>query len=181
MRRPSRGSARAHQLAWITSLTERSRSLRAWSIPRAHCPCVRDYTTGNLIQTPQCEISLPASQPNFARSDRFKDWALYAQDAWKPTPRLTVNYGLRYEYYGIQHNNQQNLDSNFYYGTGSTLPQQIRSGQVHTVPDSPIARLWNPQYGTVGPRVGFAYDINGNGKTSLRGGYGIAYEGTLEM
>jgi hypothetical protein len=101
---------------------------------------------------------------------------VYAQDAWKLTPRFTLNYGLRYEYYGIQHNNQQSLDSNFYYGTGSTLPEQIRSGQVYTVPNSPVGRLWNPRYGTVGPRIGFAYHINGDGKTSLRGGYGIAYE-----
>jgi hypothetical protein len=41
--------------------------------PKGALPCVRDYTTGNLIQTPQCQISLPASQPTFARSDRFKD------------------------------------------------------------------------------------------------------------
>ncbi|WP_353065877.1 TonB-dependent receptor [Tunturibacter psychrotolerans] len=144
--------------------------------PQGALPCVRNYATGNLIQTPQCQITLPASQPNFARSDRFKDWAVYAQDAWKLTPRFTLNYGVRYEYYGIQHNNKQDLDANFYYGPGASLQAQIRSGQVFTVPDSPIGKLWNPQYGTVGPRVGFAYDINGNGKTSLRGGYGVAYE-----
>ena len=89
---------------------------------------------------------------------------------------MTVNYGVRYEYYGVQHNNNQNLDSNFYYGGGGSYPLSVRNGQVYTVPTSPIGKLWNSQYGTVSPRIGFAYDIFGTGKTSFRGGYGISYE-----
>ncbi len=143
--------------------------------PKGALPCVRNPYTGDLAPTGGCSVQLPTTSPSFARSYRFRDWAVYAQDSFKMTPQLTLNYGLRYEYYGVQHNNNQNLDSNFYYGTGS-LPEQIRTGQVFTVPNSPIHKLWNPSYGTLAPRVGFAYDIFGNGRDSLRGGYGISYE-----
>jgi len=144
--------------------------------PNGATPCARNPYTGGLIKTAACTITLPATSPSFARSDRFHDWAAYAQDQFKVTPKFTFDYGVRYEYYGVQHNNNANLDSNFYYGPGSSIPAQIRSGSVLTTPKSPIGKLWNPQYGTVSPRIGFAWDIFGTGKTSLRGGYGIAYE-----
>jgi Carboxypeptidase regulatory-like domain len=144
--------------------------------PKGALPCVKDPYTGALTQTAACSITLPAAAPAFARSERFHDWAGYAQDSYRATTRLTVNAGVRYEYYGVQHNNHQNLDSNYYYGTGATYQQKIRNGQVMTAPNSPIHGLWKPQYGTVSPRVGFAYDLFGNGKTSIRGGYGISYE-----
>ncbi len=144
--------------------------------PQGALPCVRNPYTGELTPTAGCSINLPATAPSFARSDRFHDWAVYAQDAWKVTPRLTLNYGARYEYYGVQHNNNKTLDSNFYYGDGVLGPNGVRTGQVYTTPNSPIKSLWKPSYGTVSPRVGFAYDLTGDGKTSLRGGYGISYE-----
>ena len=144
--------------------------------PNGAVPCARNPYTAALIQTSACTINLPVSQPTFARSNRFHDWAAYAQDQFKVTPALTVNYGVRYEYFGVQHNNNQNLDANFYYGPGANIPAQVRSGGAFTVPNSPIHRLWNPQYGTVSPRIGLAYDVFGNGKTSIRGGYGISYE-----
>jgi hypothetical protein len=121
-------------------------------------------------------VTTPLSQPNFARSDRFHDWAVYAQDAWRATPQLTINYGLRYEYFGVQHNNNRNLDANFYYGSGSTYAARIRAGEVFITPNSPIHELWKPSYGTVSPRLGFAYDLAGDGKTAIRGGWGISYE-----
>ena len=144
--------------------------------PKGALPCVQNPYTGALTQTPACSINLPATPPVFARSNRFHDWAVYGQDSFKVTPRFTANYGVRYEYYGVQHNNRRELESNFYYGTGGNFFQNIRNGQVFTSPKSPIGRLWNPQYGTVSPRIGFALDIFGTGRTSIRGGYGISYE-----
>jgi hypothetical protein len=147
---------------------------------------VQALGTGNLFEfeaavdpsgaLPGDSISLPAKAPAFARSDRFHDWAVYAQDAFKITPRFSFNYGVRYEYYGVQHNNHTNLDSNFYYGGGNLTFDGIRTGQVYTTPNSPIKSLWSPSYGTVSPRVGFAYDLTGDGRTSVRGGFGISYE-----
>lgn len=144
--------------------------------PQGKFPCVRDPNTNKVVATAACTLNPPLTQPNFARSYRYQDWAAYAQDSWKFNPRLTLNYGLRYEYYGVQHNNHPELDSNFYYGPGSNFIQQVPGGFVATVPNSPIHELWSPSYGTVAPRLGFAWDVFGNGTTSLRGGYGISYE-----
>jgi hypothetical protein len=119
---------------------------------------------------------LPASPPSFSRSDRYRDWALYAQDSWRVKPKFTFNFGVRYEYFGVQHNSNPLLDSNFYFGPGSSFFERIRTGSVQVAPSSPIGELWQPNYGTVGPRVGFAYDVFGNGSTAIRGGYGISYE-----
>jgi outer membrane receptor protein involved in Fe transport len=144
--------------------------------PQGEFPCHTDPTTGTIIQIPACTLTLPATSPSFARSYRYQDWAAYLEDSWRVTPRFTFNYGLRYEHFGVQHNDNQNLDSNFYFGAGSTFPQRIENGQVFLTQQSPVGGFWNPRWGTLGPRVGFAYDVRGDGKTSVRGGWGISYE-----
>jgi hypothetical protein len=126
--------------------------------------------------TPACTLNLPVGPPDFTRSNRYQEFAAYAQDGFKITPRFTLNAGLRWEYFGVQHNKNDQLDSNFYDGSGSTEQARIRSGDVFIAPNSPIGSLWNKTYGNFAPRVGFAWDLTGDGKTSLRGGYGISYE-----
>ncbi|MGA2813383.1 MAG: TonB-dependent receptor, partial [Candidatus Acidiferrum sp.] len=91
-------------------------------------PCVAD-TYGNLIQTPACTVTPPLPQASPARSYRYKDWALYAQDSFKITRKLTINYGLRYEHYGVQHNDIQSLDSNFVQGSCG-FPCNIETGNI---------------------------------------------------
>ncbi len=143
--------------------------------PQGKLPCT-SQPNGTLNVIAGCEVTPPVGAPSFSRSYRYKDWAIYAQDSFRVTPRFTFNYGLRYEHYGVQHNNNQNLDSNFYYGPGSNLFAQIATGQVQIAPRSSVGQLWAPKWGTVAPRVGFAYDVFGDGTTSLRGGFGISYE-----
>ena len=51
--------------------------------PQGKTPCFKNFLTQTLIQTPDCTVTLPATQPSFARSYRYNDWAIYAQDSWK--------------------------------------------------------------------------------------------------
>ncbi|HUI79855.1 MAG TPA: TonB-dependent receptor [Bryobacteraceae bacterium] len=124
-------------------------------------------------------INLPVGPPNFSRSNRYNEFALYGQDNFKVTSRLSINYGMRWEYFGVQHNKNDALDSNIVFSgpfSLSNLAQLISTATVKPTPSNPNGGLWQKDYKDFSPRVGFAYALTADGKTSLRGGYGIGYE-----
>jgi hypothetical protein len=121
-------------------------------------------------------LQLPAEAPNFTRSNRYYEAAAYLNDAWRVRRNVTLNLGVRYEFFSVPHNRNKNLDSNFYFGQGANLFEQIRNGKVQLTSGSASKGFYKADTNNYAPRVGFAWDIFGDGKTSLRGGYGVAFE-----
>jgi hypothetical protein len=139
---------------------------------------------------------------------RNYEFGFYFHDDWKITRNLTLNLGIRYDLY-MRHNELNDLATTFLVGPGSGLIDNITTGagqmQSANIPAgqpgcnasaeqilrsvlagecgpggfSPTDKLGEGDTNNWGPRVGFAWDVFGNGKTSLRGGFGVSYEGTL--
>jgi outer membrane receptor protein involved in Fe transport len=78
------------------------------------------------------------------------DLNFFLQDDWRVTPRFTLNLGLRYEY-------------------------QLNPDPINVNPALPQTNNKVDDRNNFGPRIGFAYDLSGDGKTSIRGGWGLYY------
>jgi hypothetical protein len=126
--------------------------------------------------------------PEFYRGFRANEMAAYFQDDWRISSRLTINWGLRYEYFGPPHNFRPDIDSNFYWGTPVTPIATATTNPYFPKNDPFYARvatgtfqvrnheIWAKDTNNFAPRLGFAYDLLGNKKLLLRAGAGVMYD-----
>jgi hypothetical protein len=101
---------------------------------------------------------------------------LYAQDTWKVLARLTLNYGLRWDYYIPQYDVHNEI-LGLFPGQQSTVFPNAPLGILYPGdPGTPNRALVYPDYNNFAPRFGFAWDMLGNAKLVMRGGFGIFYD-----
>src|SRR5208282_5806479 len=125
--------------------------------------------------------------------NRANDFSAFFQDDWKVARRLTLNLGVRYDYFGPTTETDGHFVG-FDPSKAVTTPLPIVSGCLDTcgvavtggfvqagngnLPGIPKVSngLVNPNYKNFGPRAGFAYQVTDTGKVVLRGGYGIFFD-----
>jgi len=123
-------------------------------------PCA-DALACFFENTPSQELAaVPGGVPR--RHFRYQTYGFYAQDDWRATSKLTLNLGLRYEF---------NTTPNETNGFQTSLRNPLTDTSV-----TPGPFTNDPSYHNVSPRVGFAYDPTGSGKTSIRGAFGMYYD-----
>jgi Carboxypeptidase regulatory-like domain/TonB dependent receptor len=101
---------------------------------------------------------------------------VYAQDTWKVLQRLTLNLGLRYEYYTPQNDIHNNILGFFPNSQSTVFPDAPPDILYPGDPATPNKALVYPDYTNFAPRFGFAWDMFGNAKLVMRGGFGLFFD-----
>src|SRR5262249_23599938 len=107
------------------------------------------------------------------RHFQLTDLAWYAQDKWKVTPRLTLTLGLRYTLPGVvTERNGLEVEPVL---TGTATQTLLSNATVNYLGSSNNTPWYHHDHKDFGPNVGLAWDVFGNGKMAVRGGYSIFY------
>ncbi|HSE49368.1 MAG TPA: hypothetical protein VLA96_09200, partial [Terriglobales bacterium] len=96
------------------------------------------------------------------RNTHQNNHAFYFQDSWKLHPRFTLNYGLRWDYYGVI-----GEDNDLW----SIIDPSVPGGGL-----MPTSELYPKDLNNFAPRLSFAWDLFGSGKTVVRAGWGVYYD-----
>jgi hypothetical protein len=98
--------------------------------------------------------------------------SFFVQDDWKISHRLTLNLGVRYDF---QNKPFERNDGHINFDPTCTLPNGLLGCTVFAGVEGQPRSFRAEDYNDFAPRIGFAYDLTGKGKTVLRGGYGVYY------
>ena len=101
-------------------------------------------------------------------------YGLYLQDSFRLNPRITVNYGLRWDYYGVV-KEKNNLFANFLVSSFDPVADS-GTGTYTQVGTNGLSRLYNPDYKNFSPRASIAWDVTGKSKTVVRAGAGLFFD-----
>jgi hypothetical protein len=107
---------------------------------------------------------------------RSTNYSFFGQDDWRMKPNFSINFGLRYEYYGVPselYGREANLDIARYF----TAVAQVTPAQAGPYTGEFPAGLVNPDRNNFAPRLGIAWRPWPKGKTVVRAGYGLYYNG----
>ncbi|HET7207815.1 MAG TPA: TonB-dependent receptor [Terriglobales bacterium] len=139
-----------------------------------------DFTTG-FTGDPLADFvgGFPDNYFQFSRAIygiRTTQYNFYGQDTWKILPRLTLNFGLRYEYNTPQTDVHKEIIG-FFPGRQSVVFPDAPPNLLYTGdPNTGSPGMVYPDKNNFAPRFGFAWDIFGNAKLVMRGGGGVFYD-----
>jgi hypothetical protein len=105
---------------------------------------------------------------NSLRHTSENSYGLYLQDSFRINPRLTLNYGMRWDNYGVV-KEKNNLFANF-------LVSSTGTGTYTQVGTNGLGSLYEPYYKSFSPRASVAWDVTGKSKTVIRAGAGLFYD-----
>jgi hypothetical protein len=131
---------------------------------------IRFNTLEDLLQmTPQTRpLGLFNYTGNTSRHTFQNGFGFYAQDSYRLNSRVTVNYGLRWDYYAVVQE-RNHLFSDF-------VPTSSSAGNLVQVGPGGLPNLYNPDRKNFSPRASIAWDLTGKGKTVIRSGYGLFFD-----
>src|SRR5271170_1097086 len=104
------------------------------------------------------------------RHTHQNNYGLYVQDSFHLNSRVTLNYGLRWDYYGVI-SEENNLFSNI-----TNLDAVNATLTLTQVGQPGLSQLYQPDYKNFAPRLSIAWDVFGSGRTVVRSGFGMFYD-----